>query len=163
MLLQRRVIPSPQIIYWLSIYLNQCGFMDIYFMSYNPILSLFTLLLKLNQPLETTPSWFLCPVDTPPLIFDVFLVSGHKMVQAHFVFLASHLLHQTFLWRGLFSFAEEWQLETRIWVVGTLTASRPSQQRGLRSICRYTTPVYFSIYPSVNILNIMNSYWYLWF
>lgn len=58
-----------------------------YSMDYNPLLSLFTLMLKLSWiwPLGAPLSWFLCPFDMTPSFFKHLLSFWHKIFQAHLV------------------------------------------------------------------------------
>lgn len=86
--------------------------------------------------------WFLCPLDKPPSIFEVSTLYGTTRYSRLILYSASE-----FLQGALVPFIEEWHLETKIWTLCAhcywvvVTASRPSEQRGVGNIPIFLTLV----------------------
>lgn len=103
-------------------------------------------------PSGSPSSWFLWPFNMPPSIFEHFLPSWFQVFQVHLVFLAL-ALNQLFLLGAMVPFIGKWRLETKVWVLCVLIATRMSLFLGPHS--RWSWKIYVCIAIHTGILTFL--------
>lgn len=124
-LLLGRLFSLPYSLTYLFIVVWVCRFL-FYSMCYNPILSLFILVLNLFQIwlMGASSVWLLYPFGMFLSFFENSLMLWHKIIHRLFALSLFHLYYQPFLRGCLVAFSRKWYLKTKIWGLGVLIAVR---------------------------------------